>query len=72
MLGYDLVHVIAGDDRPLPTSTSKFALSNSASFPILSHNRFCALTGDISSLCQYPKFNISPPVANCITGDNVL
>ena len=65
-------HIIAGDDKPLPTSSNEFAESNSAIFPTLSHNLFCALIGDVSSLLQYPKFNILPPVANCITGDKVL
>ncbi len=67
-----LAHIIAGADKPLPMSSNEFADSNSASPPTLLHNLFCALTGDTSSLCQYPKFSILPPVANCITGDNVL
>ena len=72
ILGYNLAHIIAGDDKPLPISSSEFAEFYSAIFPTLSHNLFCALIGDVSSLSQHPKFNILPPVANCITGDKVL
>ena len=70
--GYNLLHIIDGDDKPLPTSSNVFAESNSVSWAILVQSLFCASIGDVSSLCQYPKFNIFPPVANCITGDNAL
>ena len=72
ILGCNLVHLIDGDDKPLPTSSNDLAESNSVSCPILLHSLFCASIGDMSSLSQYPKFSILPPVANCITGDNVL
>ena len=72
ILGYNLAHIIAGDDNPLPISSNEFAESKTASLPTISHNLFCATIGDVSSLDQYPKFNMLPPVANCITGDNVL
>ena len=72
ILGYDIFHIIAGDDKPLPISSNVFAEFNSAILPISSHSLFCASIGEVVSLDQYPKFSMSPSVASCITGDNVL
>ncbi len=72
ILEYDVVHLTAGDDKPLPISSRVFAESNSAIFPTKSHNLFCASIGDVSFLCHKPKFSMFPPVANCIAGDKVL
>jgi hypothetical protein len=63
---------IAGADNPLPTSIIVLAVSSSAIFAKLEHRLFWAEIGSEFSLFQYPKLSIDPPVASCITGDNVL